>query len=71
MRLYFPMNQSVSMMTPMAMDCSRTRSRISFCEVLPGAAHHHIDEAEQQDDRDRADGDRDRDMRHEISHGSL
>ena len=29
------MIQSVSMITPMAMDCSNTRSRISFCEVLP------------------------------------
>ena len=30
---YFDINQTVSMMTTMAMNCSITRSRISFCDV--------------------------------------
>ena len=29
------MIQSASMITPMAMACSKTRNRISFCDVLP------------------------------------
>jgi hypothetical protein len=29
------MTQIVNMMTTMAMNCSSTRKRISFCEVLP------------------------------------
>ena len=41
-------------MTMMATNCSSTRSRISFCEVLRRAAAHHVDEAEQQHDRDRS-----------------
>ena len=69
MRAYFPITHSVNMITPMAIDCSRTRKRMSFCDVLPEPPHHHVDEAEQQHDRDRADGDRDPDMRHEICHG--
>jgi hypothetical protein len=34
------------------------------------AAPHHVDEAEQQHDRNGADGDRDRDVGHEIAHGA-
>ena len=32
---YFAMIQSVNMITTMAMNCSSTRSRMSFCDVLP------------------------------------
>jgi hypothetical protein len=32
---YFAMIQTVSMITTMAMNCSSTRSRMSFCDVLP------------------------------------
>jgi hypothetical protein len=32
---YFAITQSVNMITTMAMNCSSTRSRMSFCEVLP------------------------------------
>lgn len=32
---YFAMIQTVNMITTMAMNCSSTRSRMSFCDVLP------------------------------------
>jgi len=43
------MIQIVAMITMMAANCSSTRSRISFCEVLASRAHH-VEEAEQQHD---------------------
>jgi len=38
----------VNMMTMIAMNCSRTRSRISFCDLC-GEPPHHVVEAKQQD----------------------
>ena len=62
------MIQIVAMMTMMAANCSSTRSRISFCEVLGEPPRIMLRRPSSQHDRHRADGDRDHVMRHEIGH---
>ena len=45
-------------MMTMAANCRMTRQRMMVCEVFGGAAARHVEEADQQHQRDEADGDR-------------
>ena len=64
------MTQSVHMMTMMAMNCSSTRSRISFCEVLPEPPRIMLTRPSRSTTATAPMAIGNGDVRHEIGHGA-